>query len=138
MATFVDAEESVRSWINSLTSTLVGEGKPLTKGAHLHELRGAANVCYAQLQLTGGSAALGAENSDHRATISALIYGPTREAAALAAVAYAEAVNGLDGRSTAAGSATCLVADNISGPAYAPDGALPRYLVSAEFYLRAA
>lgn len=136
MATFVDAEEAVRAWINGLTS-LVGAGNPLAKGAHLHELRGAATACYAELQLTGGSAALSAENPDHRAAMSALIYGPTREAAALAATAYANAVEELDGRPAAAGSATALVADNVAGPTWAPDGIVPRYLVSAEFYLRA-
>lgn len=140
MATYVDAEEAVRSWINSLTSTLVGEGKPLAKGAHLHELRGAATVCYALLSLIGGSPSLSAENPDHRARISASLFGPTKESATAAAVAYANALLTLDGRPTAMTGATCLICDpdSISGPLWSPDRAGPRVLVDADFLLRAA
>lgn len=140
MAAFVDAEAALASYINSLTASLVGEGKPLTKGAHLHELRGAATVCYALLSVISGGATLGAENPDHRARISAQIYGPNKESATLAAVGYANALADLDGRPVAMTGATCLVVDpdSISGPLWSPDRILPRLLVDADLYLRAA
>jgi len=138
VVTYVDAEAAVAAWVNTQTGTLVGEGRPLSKGAHLHELRGAATACYARLSVVGGAATLNAENPDHRARISASIFGPTKEAAAAAAVAYANALRGLDGRPATMGAATGLVADAVVGPLWAPDGAGPRYLVDADFYLRAA
>jgi hypothetical protein len=140
VATYVDAEEALRSWVNGLTATLVGEGHPLAKGAHLHELRGAATACYALLSLVGGSPALSAENPDHRARISASIFGPTKEAATAAAVGYANALLTLDGRPTAMTGAVCLICDpdSITGPLWSPDRAGPRLLVDADLYLRAA
>lgn len=135
---FVDAEAAVASYINGLTTTLVGEGKPLAKGAHLHELRGAAKVCYALLSVVGGNPTLGAENPDHRARVSAAVYGPTKEAATAAAVAYANALIALNGTSVAMTGATGLVVDpdSISGPLWSPDGALPRLVIDADVYLR--
>lgn len=139
MATFVDAEGAVAAWVNVQTDTLVGQDNPLAKGAHLHELRGASTVCYALLSLIGGSPVLAAESPDHRARISASIYGPTKEAATAAAVAYANAVVALDGRAAAMGDATCLVVDpdSITGPLWSPDGAGPRLLVDCDFWLQA-
>ncbi len=141
MGAYVDAEGAVADWVNSLTGTLVGEGQPLMKGAFLHELRGAASSCYALLSIIGGSPVLSAEDPDMRARISASIYGPTKEAATLAAVAYANHVLACDGRPTPMGAAaTCLVVDpdSLTGPLWSPDGAGPRLLVDADFYLRAA
>lgn len=141
MGTFVDAEGAVAAWVNSLTGTLVGVGNPLTKGAHLHELRGAATACYALLAALPGGTALGVENPDHRARITASIYGPTKEAATAAALAYADALLTLDGRPQPMGAAAvCLVADpdSIAGPYWAPDQAGPRLVVDADFHLRAA
>ncbi|MCX5066662.1 hypothetical protein OOJ91_12310 [Micromonospora lupini] len=140
MGTYVDAERAVAGWINSLTGSLVGPGRPLLKGAHLTALRGAASSCYALLSLLPGSVALGVENPDHRARVSASIYGPTKEAATTAAIAYANALLTLDGRRQPMTGAVCLVVDpdSISGPAWLPDQAGPRLLVDADFYLRAA
>lgn len=140
MATFVDAERAVADWVNSLTDTLVGVGKPVAKGAHLHELRGAASSCYALLSLVGASPSVSPENPDHRARISASIYGTTKEAATTAALAYADALITLDGRPQPMTGAVCLVVDpdSISGPLWLPDLAGPRLLVDADFYLRAA
>lgn len=136
---FTDAEAALRDWVNA-QPTLVGEGKPLAKGAHLHELRGAATVCYALLSVVGSGTALGAEDPDHRARVSASVYGPTKEAATAAAVAYANALLSLDGSPVAMTGATCLVVDpgSISGPLWAPDGAGPRLIVDADLYLQAA
>ncbi len=139
MATFVDAVAALRSWVNTLTATLVGDGNPLAKGAHLHELRGAATACYALLSVVGSGTANGAENPDHRARISASIYGPTEESATVAAVGYANALLALDGRPTAMTGATCLICDpdSITGPLWSPDRAGPRLVVDADFLLRA-
>jgi hypothetical protein len=139
VATFVDAVGALKDWINGLTATLVGAGKPLPMGAHLHELRGGATACYALLSVIGSGTANGAENPDHRARISASVYGPTMESATLAAVGYAEALLALDGRPTAMTGATCLVCDvdSITGPLWSPDRVGPRLLVDADFLLRA-
>lgn len=136
---FVDPEAAVRDWVNGLTATLVGEGKPLAKGAYLHELRGAATVCYALLSIVGGGTANGAESPDHRARVSASVYGPTKESATTAAVGYANALLALNGTAVAMTGATCLVCDpdSITGPLWSPDRVGPRLLVDADFVLRA-
>jgi hypothetical protein len=142
-ATFADAEGAVKAWVNSLTTDLVGAGKPLAKGAHLSAdpLHGARNVCYALLNQVGGGAAFGAENPDQRARISARIYGPSKEAAALAAAGYANALVALaTGAAVAVSGAQILTVDpdTISGPLWTPDFGEPRYLIDADFYLRPA
>ncbi|WBB94182.1 hypothetical protein [Verrucosispora sp. WMMC514] len=141
MGTYTDAERAAADWINTLTSTLVGPGNPLAKGAHLTELRGASSACYALLSIIGSNTALAPENPDHRARISASIYGPTKEAATRAAIAYADTLIAVDGRPQPMGSAAlCLVIDpdSITGPLWSPDLAGPRLLVDADFYLRPA
>jgi predicted Na+-dependent transporter len=136
--TFTDAEGAVMRWVNAQTTDLVGVGHPLPKGAHVNRLRGAAAACYAWLSQVGGSTSFGVENADQRARISAQIYGPTKEAAAAAAVAYANAVAALGGAPAAVPGAVLLAADNVTGPLWAPDFDEPRYLVDADFYLRPA
>lgn len=137
MSTFVDAEGAGMALVNSMTS-LVGAGNPLPKGAHLHPLHGDQQA-FAQVQLISGSAELSAENPDHRAGLSYLVTGRTREAAAVAATALANALQALNGRPATAGDdATCLVADNVSGPVWAPDGGTARFLVNCDLYFRAA
>lgn len=138
MASFVDAVAALRDWVNTLTD-LVGDGNPLAKGAHLHEMRGAATTCYALLSVVGSGTTLGAENPDHRARMSASIYGPNQEATTAAAVAYANALLALDGRPVAMTGATVLVVDpdSITGPLWSPDRVGPRLLVDADVYLRA-
>lgn len=135
MAIFTDAEQVAKDWVNSLTDSLVGVGNPLAKGAHLTPLHG-DYVAYAEIQLTGGSAALSAENPDQRASLSWLVYGRTREAAAIAATALANELEALDG-SAPPESGAVLIADNVTAPLWTPDGPVARYLVSAEMYLRA-
>ncbi len=133
---FVDAEAAARDLINSMTS-LVGAGNPLEKGAMLEVPRTDVKA-FALIQLVGGSAALAAENPDDRASVSFLVHGRTKEAAALAATALANELEALSGVRRAAGSlAACLVADNVTRPLWSPDNAGPRYLVSADLYLTA-
>ena len=138
---FVDAEGLVADWVNRQTS-LVGEGRPLPKGAHLtSRLTGALSACYARLMQVGGGRALGAENPDQVARISAEIYGPTKEAAAEAAAAYADAlVTKLVGKpwSNRAGTILFIDDDSLAGPVWAPDIDEPRYLVDCDFYVRPA
>lgn len=135
---FVDAEGVVARWVNAQTTDLVGPGRPLPKGATLRRLHGAAAACYAWLALVGGAPTWGVENPDQRARVSAQVYGPTKEAAAVAAAAYANAVAALDGTSVTVAGGALLVADNLTGPLWAPDRDEPRYLVDADFYLRPA
>jgi hypothetical protein len=125
-------------WINSLTGSLVGQGRPLVKGASVNQLRGAATACYAWLSQVGGSDAFGAENPDQRARVSAQVYGPTKESAANAAAGLADAISNLSGDPALLPGALVLVADAITGPLWAPDGDEPRYLVDADYYLRPA
>lgn len=131
---FQDAEGAIAAWINAQTGTLVGAGRPLAQGAHLTRRRSAANTCYALITLIAGSAEVTPEVPHQRARISAQIYGPTKEAAAIAAHAYANAVLALRGVPTAAGPAMVLCSDNLTGPLYAIDVDEPRYLVDADFY----
>ncbi|MEU4558523.1 hypothetical protein AB0F72_09035 [Actinoplanes sp. NPDC023936] len=134
MPVFVDAEQIARTWTNSRSDTLVGVGNPLEKGAFLNPPHG-DYTAYAEIQLTGGSPALSAENPDQRASLSWLVYGRTRQAASDAAVALANELEDLDGRDGPGGS--LLVADNVTAPLYTPDGPVARYLVSADLFLRA-
>lgn len=134
---FVDAEAAARALINSMTE-LVGAGHPLEKGALLEPLRTDVKA-YALVQLVGGAAALSAENPDDQASVSFLVHGRTKEAAALAATALANELEALSGARRAAGSsAACLVADNVTRPLWSPDSAGPRYLVGADLFFQAA
>ncbi len=133
MPVFVDAEQVAKDWTNTRTA-LVGAGNPLVKGAFLNPQHGDYTT-YAEIQLTGGSAALSAENPDQRATLSWPVYGRTREVAAIAATALANELEALDGRTLPDGGV--LVADNVTAPFWSPDGPVARYVVSADLYLRA-
>lgn len=136
---FVDAEGLAADWLNR-QADIVGEDRPLPKGAHLSaRLTGALSACYALLMQVGGSTANGAENPDQVARISAQIYGPTKAAAATAAAVYADALaNRLAGRPFVTVAGTILFVDNISGPTWSPDFDEARYLVDADFYVRPA
>lgn len=139
---YVDAEGAVRDWVNSLTS-LVGEGNPLLLGAHLDRLRSPARGCYAWLLRVGGTPELTAERPVDRARISASIYGLTKESAAAAAVAYANALLTLEGRRTPMGlDVVCLAVDSIAGPTAIDPSSVTedrhRYLVDCDLLLAPA
>jgi hypothetical protein len=136
--TFVDALGAMRGWINSRTTTLVGQGRPLQLGAHLKKLSGGEPATYAFLeeQLSTRSADA-PENMDMVAVLSAQVYGGAREAATNAAVALAEELSTeLEGRSQTVGAALVMVTDDVQGPSWFPDGDIPRLLVNWTVRLR--
>lgn len=138
--TYVDALGAMRAWIDLRTATLVGAGNPLQLGAHLKKISGGQPVVYAYLeeQLSRRSDD-GAENPDMLAALSAQIYGGTREAATLAAVALAEEMSAeLDGRPASVPGALIMAVDDIQGPAWFPDGDLPRLLLNWTVRVRPA
>jgi hypothetical protein len=144
--TYVDAVGAARAWINSRTDTLVGPGMPLQKGAHLKELEGAADACYAYLtMLPGTTTTAGAENPSMAARLSASIYGPTVEAITNASLALAdELLTDLAGAWTTvtfgnpARSVQIWVGDDITGPSDLPDGNLPRQIVDFTLIMQPA
>lgn len=142
--TYVDAVGAAKAWINSRTDTLVGPGRPLQKGAHLKELEGAADACYAYLTLLPGTTTTGgAENPSMAARVSASIYGPTVEAITNASIGLAdEILTGLAGQWTTVdfnGQAVQIwVGDDISGPSDLPDGNLPRHIVDFTLVMQPA
>jgi hypothetical protein len=129
-----DAEGLVRDWVNG-PSGLAGAGQALPKGAHFRRLRGPYQGAYLVLAAVGGTAELTPEKPAHRARISGQIYGISKEGAAVAAVAYANAIEALRGVPVVMGPATCLFACDVTGPLYAPDADEERYVVDADFYL---
>lgn len=129
--TYTDALAAMRFWINSRPG-LVGSGMPLGEGAHLKHLKGVAPVTYAYLEEQVSTRSTdSAENPDMMAALSAQVYGGTREAATNAAVALAEEISTqLCGCAVLVPGATMFVADDIQGPSWFPDGAVPRLLLS--------
>lgn len=133
---FVDAEQAAHDWINTL-ATLVGPGNPLPQGAHYRRLRSPAAGPYLLLERVAGSDDP-SEYPGDLAYLSGQVYATTKEAAARAAVAYANSLRTLNGRPQAMTGATCLVVDQINGPRWTPDRDEPRYLVDARFSLTPA
>lgn len=132
------ATPAVRAWVNS-RADLVGPGQPLAAGAFLEPPRSPGQGAYAVLSRVANGADLVAEDVIDSPRISATILAGTIEAAEAAAVAYANAVASLTGTPAAMGDATCLVADNITGPLYVDlrlsDQNVYQFLVDADFYL---
>lgn len=136
--TYVDPLGPYQAWVNAQTD-LVGVGKPLGKGAVLRRQRAATPTCYVHIMQAGTARVGGAESPDMRARIGGQVFGPTEEAAAKAAAAYAEMVSArLDGTPVVSGDARFLTVDSIVGPLWAPDRDEPRYLVDVELILRPA
>lgn len=135
MTTYLDGAGAVRDWVNSLTATLVGEGRPLQLGASLKLRDGAATVPYGFLLELPGGLWGGAEHPSMSANLSMQCYGPTKQSACDAAVAYAEAlVPLLNGqRVELASGATIVGVADITGPTWEPDGNDPRYIVDATY-----
>lgn len=140
---FVDAVGAAKAWINA-QDDLVGPGGPLQKGAHLRELDGAADTCYAWLTLLPGTGTTGAAESPQMAArISASVYGPTLDAVTRASMALADALaTRLAGQwvQVQSGGSTVQiwVGDNVTGPSDSPDGDLPRHLVDFTLVMQPA
>lgn len=138
--TYVDAVSVMHEWISSRTATLVGAGNPLQMGAHLKRILGGQPTTYAFLeeQFSTRSADSG-ENPDMLAALSAQVYGGTREAAGKAATALAEELSTVfDGTPVLVGDALIMAIDDIQGPAWFPDGDLPRLLLNWNARMRPA
>lgn len=136
MTTYLDAAGAVRDWVNSLTGSLVGQGNPLPLGASLKQREGAASVAYGFLfELPGTGQWGGAEHPSMSALLSMQIYGPTRQAASEAAVAYCEALEPLHQgfRAYSPSGVEIVGVASIDGPSWQPDGDEPRYIVDAMF-----
>lgn len=126
--TFVEAEGVMHDYLNSLTGTLVGAGKPLRKGVVLRLLRSPGEATCAVVSRIGGYEDEGEARIDN-ARMSFMVYGPTKQAAANAAVALMNALRGLVGVQQVVGAARILTTDEFSGPTYTPDEGVERYLV---------
>lgn len=140
---YVDAIGAARTWINA-QADLVGMGNPLQKGAHLKELDGAEDACYAWLTMLPGTTTTGgAESPQMLARLSAAVYGPTIEAVSRASLALADAlVTRLAGQWTVVGDpgnqVQVWVGDDINGPADIPDGNLIRHTVDFTLIMQPA
>ncbi|WP_436759328.1 hypothetical protein [Streptosporangium sp. V21-05] len=136
---YVVAVTAVRAWVNSL-DTLVGSGRPLALGAFRQHPRSPGHGAYALLSRIGRAAGdLVAEDTIDSPRISASIFAGTDEAAEIAAVAYANAVDALRGAPAVMGDARCLVADDLAGPLLVDNHDSDReqyhYVVDASFYV---
>lgn len=128
--TYVDATGAVAAWINGRTATLVGPGMPLRHGAHLTHIKTPAPETYAFLEeLPSRTSDDSPENPDMLAVVSAQVYGGTRKTATDAAVALAEELLTVAGAPVSVTGALLLVADDVQGPSYAPDGSVPRLVL---------
>lgn len=132
----LDIEGIVKSWINT-RSDLVGDGKPVKRGAFLKRQR--AEGSYIHIIGIGTPTDITEERPIGRARISATCYAATKQASCNAAVAYATVLEGLTGAVEKAGNYKILVVDNISGPIPLDDQLTTReefrYLVDADFYV---
>lgn len=135
MASFIDAEDVMRGWVNGLTGAngLVGVGNPLALGAHLHRLRSPFRGSYALLSTVGSPDSLTEERVTFSCRVSASIYGITKENAAQAALAYANRLLTLSQLHPVVDGVQLAAADGITGPLYLPDTE-ERYMVDADIY----
>lgn len=132
----LDVEGVVRNWINTRTD-LVGDGKPLQRGAFLNLQK--ASGPYVFIIAVGTPPDLTAETPIGRARISATIYAGTKGAASKAAIAYVNVLETLTGKPERMGDYLCRVVDNITGPLPLDDHLTNReefrYLVDADFWI---
>lgn len=130
--TFTDAAGAMVEWINGRTATLVGVGNPLQLGAYLKKLGGGEPAVYAFIEEQFSTrTTTGPENFDMLAVLSAQVYGGTRKAATDGAIALAEEISSeMEGREVTVGATILQVADDVTGPAWVPDGDKPRLLVN--------
>lgn len=134
----VDTEGCLRTWLNSLTTSLVGLGQPVNLGFSLELRRSPGSGTYGLLSRIGGLDGFGVEAAADMARISCSIFSTTRKAAAAGAIAYANTLRTISTvqPAMAAFDATIRQVDNLTGPTYIfnPAKALPQYLVDADIY----
>jgi len=134
---FVDAEATIRLWVNSRSDLTNGSDAPIGKGAHFQRMRSPFKGAYVVVTRISGGSDLSPEAPADRARINATIYGVSKYAASTGATAYANAVASLRGVPATFGGVQILFAANIIGPL---DITLhdkePRYSVDADFYLQ--
>jgi hypothetical protein len=123
----IPAQQTLRAWVNSKTSSLVGQGLPLSRGAYLRQQASPADGAYATVHSTGKPGDAVAESDPGLSTVSAafLVFAPVEETAENAAAALASEIELLTGMPQAAGSSgyMVLVADNLRGPVSVPQPA---------------
>jgi hypothetical protein len=126
----------VRDWVNA-QAALVGTGHPLELGAHFKRLRSPFRGSYLLLSRVGGGPEGIEEINVDRARISGSIYGTTKNTAAIAAVAYANAlvVAATTPQIPVTGGRLATVTD-VTGPLYLIDGDEERYIVDAVFHVQ--
>lgn len=137
---YVVAVTAVRAWLNSLTDTLVGPGRPISRGVYRQHPRSPADGAYILLSRIGRGGDLVAEDIVDSPRISAGVFAGTDEAAEIAAVAYCNTLGGVRGAPAVMGDTRCLlVVDDIVGPLlvdnHDSDREQYQYLVDASFFI---
>lgn len=141
---FFDAEAVLRDWLITLALEVDSlPGKPVKvileqPGAKPPSLSNAFIALAAGI----GDDRFAAEGAQLQ-TVNGQVWGPTRKAAADAAIAYAEALRSLQGGNvlvagTSSRPAALLGLDFVTAPLWAPDRSVARYLVDATVILTAA
>lgn len=132
---FVDAEGILRTYLNGLT-TLVGNGQEFLLGFFLRRPRSPYKGAYGLISRVGGSDAWNEAAAD-QPRISVSIFAPTKQAALIGAVAYANTLRTLAAAPPTVTGVRIMAADNITGPTYIPAGgttAEEQYLVDADVW----
>lgn len=135
-AATVDAEGVLRDWLNTLTSTLVGVGRPLTGGVFLDQpTRSPGKGTWAVITRIGGTDAWNEAQADN-ARITCSIFSISKLAALNGARAYANTIRGLAAAPQLVDGVRIMTVDNVAGPTWIPNPAkaLPQYLVDADVY----
>jgi hypothetical protein len=134
-AVTVDAEGVLVSWLNSLTSTLVGNTRPFMTFV-FEQQRSPGRGTYGVVTRLAGVDAWAVEAPADMARMSCSIFSTTKKAAAAAALAYANTLRGLSTVQPIIGTTRIRLADNLSGPLWIPNVAkvAPQYLVDADVY----
>lgn len=140
----VSAQAAIRAWLNA--SPIVGEGKPLARGAYLIEQRSPADGAYAVLLRTseGIERVVAEDGRIGVARMQFLIYAGTVVAAENAANAVRDLNETLSGAPQVCGDTgyRIMVADNHLGPFAIPpppdNGEAYAFQVNADFLLTAA
>lgn len=132
-STVLDVEGAVKDWVNAQTA-LVGPGHPLELGAHLRRLRSPFRGSYALISRVGGGPDPVAEVNLDSARISTAVYGVTKNTAAAAATAYANALVAASVTPVIPVTGGRLMVVSDMSVVYVPDGDEERYLVDALFH----